>query len=107
MSEETQWIRDVSSEDAEAICEIYNYYVTSSIITFEEEMVTVTEMQKRIKDYSAAVPWLVYEDQGIIQGYAYASTWKRRSAYQYSAETQFTYPMTQLEKESAANSTRR
>ncbi|MCH9656874.1 MAG: GNAT family N-acetyltransferase [Planctomycetes bacterium] len=79
-------IRDVREEDAEAICEIYNYYITNSVITFEETSVAVAEMQSRIQDLSAALPWLVYEEQGIIQGYAYASMWKSRCAYQFSAE---------------------
>lgn len=73
-------------EDAGAICDIYNYYVANSVITFEEQMVLVSEMQKRIQEISAALPWLVYEDQGVIHGYAYASKWKSRCAYQYSAE---------------------
>ena len=33
------------------------------------------------------LPWLVCEDAGLVVGYAYATTWKSRCAYRYSAET--------------------
>jgi len=80
-------IRDVQKEDAERICEIYNHYVENSIITFEEQVVSVSEMQNRIQETSAKFPWLVYEEYGSILGYAYVSSWKSRCAYRYSVES--------------------
>jgi phosphinothricin acetyltransferase len=44
-------------------------------------------MAGRIRDVTAALPWLVYESEGGVLGYAYATKWRVRSAYRYSAET--------------------
>jgi L-amino acid N-acyltransferase YncA len=77
-------IRNIKSTDAKAICNIYNYYIQNTIITFEEEPVSEIEMINRIS--SATLPWLVFEDSGNILGYAYASEWKARCAYRFSVE---------------------
>jgi phosphinothricin acetyltransferase len=79
-------IRPVTIQDAIAICGIYNYYVKNTIVSFEETPVSIKEMQARIQETSAAFPWLVWEDEGDILGYAYAHAWQKRSAYRYSAE---------------------
>ena len=79
-------IRDVRKEDVVAICTIYNYYIVSTTITFEETPVTQSEMSNRIDDITSNLPWVVYEYEGKVIGYAYASKWKTRSAYRYSAE---------------------
>jgi phosphinothricin acetyltransferase len=80
-------IRSVNPADASGICNIYNQYVVSTAITFEENPVSVIEMESRIKDTLPNYPWLVYEENGIILGYTYAHKWKERSAYRYSVET--------------------
>jgi L-amino acid N-acyltransferase YncA len=36
---------------------------------------------------SAALPWLIAAEGGRTVGYAYASPWKARAAYRFSAET--------------------
>ena len=79
-------IRKVELIDSSDICEIYNYYINNTIITFEEEPVTNEEMEKRIKDVSKELPWFVYEEAGKVLGYAYATKWKTRSGYRYSVE---------------------
>lgn len=80
-------IRLVTPADAADICTIYNHYVLSSTVTFEEEAVTAMEMATRIEDTMAVFPWLVWEEQKKVVGYAYATKWKVRSAYRYSAES--------------------
>jgi len=80
-------IRDVRVEESARICEIYNYYVESTSVSFEEEPVPQQEMARRIEAVSRNYPWLVYESDGEVQGYAYLSRWKERSAYRYTAET--------------------
>ena len=81
-------VRSVHASDAEAIARIYNYYVQDTIITFEEEPVSAAEMVSRFEAVtSAALPWLVIESNGQVDGFAYASPWKRRSAYRYSVES--------------------
>ena len=80
-------IRNVKKEDAGPICEIYNYYVENTVITFEEKTVSVPEMRNRIDEITDLFPWLICEEEGIVCGYAYASRWKSRSAYRYSVES--------------------
>ncbi|MBP6826164.1 MAG: N-acetyltransferase [Saprospiraceae bacterium] len=79
-------LRPVKIQDAQEISEIYNYYILNSVITFEESPVSVEEMGDRIASISSEFPWLVYEQDRQIVGYAYASKWKARSAYRHSAE---------------------
>ena len=78
-------IRKVQISDAKAICNIYNYYIQNTIITFEEEPVSEQEMKNRIK--SSSLPWLVSENENQLIGYAFASEWKSRCAYKYSVES--------------------
>lgn len=80
-------IRYVSRNDARQICEIYNYYVLNTIVTFEETPVSEEEMKARIGQTSAKLPWIVFEKEDDIIGYAYASEWKSRCAYKHSLET--------------------
>jgi phosphinothricin acetyltransferase len=79
-------IRPATTADAAAICAIYNHYVLQTTITFEESPVTPEEMESRIGETLQALPWLVWEHDGAIQGFAYASKWKGRCAYRHSAE---------------------
>lgn len=79
-------IRPVELTDAESICEIYNHYVLNSTITFEENKVTVEELKSRIQDIVVNLPYIVYEIDGKVLGYAYATKWKARSAYRFSVE---------------------
>lgn len=81
-------IRPAAAGDAAAIARIYNHYVASTIITFEEQAVSIEEMTGRILEIGAAsLPWLVAEQEGRTVGYAYASKWKGRCAYRFSAES--------------------
>jgi phosphinothricin acetyltransferase len=80
-------IRNVTLHDAKQICNIYNHYIINTTITFEEEPIAEKEILHRIKSFSAKLPWLVYEQDGNVIGYAYASDWRSRIAYRYSVET--------------------
>ena len=63
-------IRKASILDALAICVIYNHYVESTCITFEEEAISESEMAERIGDTILSLPWLVWEEHGVVLGYA-------------------------------------
>ncbi len=80
-------IRNATPQDAEAICNIYNYYVINTIVTFEEEVVSPEEMKARMIKVLEKYEWLVYEHEGEIQGYAYAGEWKSRRSYRFSVES--------------------
>jgi L-amino acid N-acyltransferase YncA len=80
-------IRDASAADAPAIAAIYNYYITDSVVTFEEERVDAAEMARRMADVrDAGLPWLVAESSGTVVGYAYGAKWHKRHGYRFSAE---------------------
>lgn len=82
-------IRLATSDDAAAICAIYNHYITTSTITFEEDEVDPAEMAQRIANVNATHCWYVFasDESGTIEGYAYATPWRVRSAYRFSVET--------------------
>ncbi len=79
-------IRNAVPEDAQAICDIYNYYVLHTIVTFEEECVLAEDMAQRITLVLGKYNWIVYEHEGEIVGYAYAGEWKSRCSYRFSVE---------------------
>lgn len=80
-------IRPATPLDAPRITAIYNRHVRETVVTFEEQPVGDDEMARRVVETTAAYPWLVSEVEGAIAGYAYASSWKRRSAYRLAAES--------------------
>ena len=80
-------VRDVRASDAPRIAAIYNHYVRETVVTFEEQPVADAEMARRIAETTATYPWLVWEDGDGIRAYACASSWKRRSAYRFAAES--------------------
>ena len=79
-------IRSASVNDAEALLKIYAYYVENTAITFEYDVPTLEEFQKRITNTLKKYPYLVVEKEGTILGYAYAGVFKDRAAYDWSAE---------------------
>lgn len=81
-------IREVRPEDAPYITEIYNHYIVSSAISFEEQPVTGDEIQQRIDQVlNAGFPWLVVMENETLVGYAYTNHWKTRSAYRFTVES--------------------
>lgn len=80
-------IRAAEPRDAAAIAALYNHYVETTIVTFEEEPVSSEEMVRRIEEVRAdSLPWLVAEQDGRVVGYASSRKWKSRSAYRFAVE---------------------
>ena len=79
-------IRQVAPSDAKAIQEIYAPYVEHTAISFEAEPPAVAEIGARIIQTTKSYPWLVYERNGHILGYAYASQHRAREAYRWSVD---------------------
>lgn len=79
-------IQEVTLEDAEKVADVYNYYIQNTHHTFETEPLSIELMRKRIDKVTEDYPFLVAENDGQILGYAYASQFKLRQAYEYSAE---------------------
>lgn len=81
-------IRDVTLDDARRIAEIYNYYIEQTIITFEYDCVSENDIKNRIiKIQSKGHPFIVYEEDNKVIGYAYLNNWRERVAYNITLET--------------------
>lgn len=80
-------IRVARKEDAEALLEIYAYYVEKTAITFEYAVPTVQEFERRMQHVLEKYPYLVAGRNGEIVGYAYAGAFKERAAYDWAVET--------------------
>ena len=79
-------IRLANAADGAAFAEIYRPAVTHSAISFEVVPPDAAEMSRRIQKVLALAPWLVCEVDGVVAGYAYASSFRDRAAYQWSVE---------------------
>lgn len=80
-------VRPALPGDAEQIAAIYNHYVKTSIVTFEEAEVAAPEMANRMCDIqSTPLPWLAAVKGSRVVGYAYAGRWRVRTAYRFSTE---------------------
>ncbi len=72
--------------DAEDILKIYAPYIQHTSLTFETEVPSVKDFTNRIEKYLTKWPWLVVKIYGKIVGYAYASSYRERKAYEWSVE---------------------
>jgi L-amino acid N-acyltransferase YncA len=80
-------LRLAEPADAAGILAIYAPIVQETAISFELEPPSEGEMQHRIETALEKRPWLVCAAGGSIAGYAYASAWRERAAYQWTVET--------------------
>ena len=80
-------IRTAKPSDAASILEIYTPYILNTAITFETEIPLVENIEHRIITYQEDWPWLVYEVNGVIAGYAYVTKHRERAAYQWCVES--------------------
>jgi phosphinothricin acetyltransferase len=80
-------IRSATLDDAQAVARIYNHYVEQTVVSFEEEPVSIEEMRSRMTEKLPAYPWIVAEIDGQVIGYAYAGKWNARSAYRFAVES--------------------
>ena len=79
-------IRMATVQDLPRILEIYGPYVENTVCSFECTVPTLPEFTQRFLDITAQFPWLVWEENGTVLGYAYGSRPFAREAYQWSAE---------------------
>lgn len=86
MDRESIWIRAADIQDAEALLHIYAPYVKNTAITFEYEVPSVEEFRDRIRHTLKKYPYLIAETDGELVGYAYASAFHERAAYNWAAE---------------------
>ena len=79
-------VRTAKPDDARRLLEIYAYYVKNTAITFEYDVPVPEKFRSRIEHTLERYPYLVLEDNGVIQGYTYAGAFVGRAAYSHSAE---------------------
>jgi L-amino acid N-acyltransferase YncA len=80
-------IRTARADDAEAVHAIYAPTVDDTAITFETERPGTEVMRQRILTRLQHYPWLVWEEDGRVLAYAYATRFRERAAYDWIAET--------------------
>ncbi len=80
-------IRSAELKDVPRLLEIYAWYVEHTAVTFDEEVPTAESFAARMARTLQTWPYLVAEDGGTVQGYAYAGPFVGRSAYRFSCET--------------------
>jgi L-amino acid N-acyltransferase YncA len=79
-------VRLATEADSTSILEIYAPFITDTVITFEYEVPTVTEFGNKITNIQRKYPWLICEVNGSVVGYAYASQFNERAAYDWSVD---------------------
>ena len=78
-------IRLATPEDTKQILDIYSNYIDTNI-TFEYSLPSIEEFEKRIKNIIKVYPYLVYEEDKKILGYAYAHSFMESEEYKWDAE---------------------
>ena len=68
-----QMIRFATEKDIPAILDIYGPYVLHTAISFEYSVPTLEEFTERFLGITKQFPWLVWEEDGVVLGYAYGS----------------------------------
>lgn len=80
-------LRVATPGDAAPILDIYSPYILNTSVTFETEVPGISAFSERIAGYLERWPWLVYEVDGVVAGYAYGTRHRERIAYQWCVET--------------------
>ena len=80
-------LRHINIDDATSILRIYAPIVENTVISFEENIPSLEEIQARITSISKKYPWYVAvnSDDNLV-GYCYASEHRSRPAYKWSVE---------------------
>lgn len=79
-------IRLATRADVPAILEIYAPYIRQTAITFEYDVPSIADFEARFDSISARFPWLVWEENGRILGYAYGDAAFARKAFAWDAD---------------------
>ncbi len=79
-------IRMATETDLPQILAIYGPYVTDTPFSFEYTVPTLEDFTLRFRAVTTQFPWLVWEEDDRVLGYAYGSAPFERAAYQWCAE---------------------
>ncbi|MCD2424844.1 N-acetyltransferase family protein [Niabella pedocola] len=79
-------LKELAAEDLPAVKQIYDWYVLHSTATFHTEPVTTDELKEFIYiGHPRFKSWLIH-NQGQPAGYCYLTNYKKRQAYDKTAE---------------------
>ena len=80
-------IRPALETDAPALAAIYGHAVAHGLGTFEETPPSASEMAARWRNITGrGLPYLVAEEDGRVLAFAYASPFRPRPGYRFTAE---------------------
>ena len=79
-------IRIATKDDIPQMLAIYAPYVENTAYSFEYTVPTLETFTQRFENYTRQCPWLVWEEDGCVMGYAYGSLPFARAAYAWCAE---------------------
>jgi len=79
-------IRIATEADVPQILAIYAPYILTTTYSFEYTVPSEEEFLTRFRNLTKQFPWLVWEEDGKILGYAYGSAPFERAAYSWCAE---------------------
>lgn len=79
-------IRIAAEADLPQILTVYAPYVTHTTASFEYTVPTMEVFTARFRDITKQFPWLVWEENGTVLGYAYGSAPFHRAGYAWCAE---------------------
>jgi phosphinothricin acetyltransferase len=79
-------IRLATQGDLEQYAEIVNHYIENTAINFHDRPLSEDDWEATWQVLHGRYPFLVAEEDGLVKGIAYASPWKLRGAYDWTAE---------------------
>ncbi|TXE12001.1 N-acetyltransferase [Seonamhaeicola algicola] len=80
-------IRVFREEDTQQLLEIYNYYVQNSVATFDDKPLSYNVFFDKLKTINLEYPFFVFEESNTLLGFAYASKFRPKPAYQNTVES--------------------
>lgn len=80
-------IRLATLDDSDQILSIYAPYIENTAISFEYTVPSSEDFKNRMQTIMRIYPWLVYEKNGEILGYAYGGPEYTRAAYMWTCES--------------------
>lgn len=86
MKQQMNQVRFAALEDAGAILDIYGPYIEQTPISFEYEVPSPESFRERMRNIMKEYPYLVYEKEGKVVGYAYGSSYLSRKAFFWDGE---------------------
>jgi phosphinothricin acetyltransferase len=81
-------LRAAQQQDCFAICEIYNFYIQNSVVSFDEQTWELAQWEEKLAYLNKQnLPFIVAEtESGEILGFAYVAPWRQKSAYRTTVE---------------------